>query len=103
MSAAPTTASEELGGAAAAPALEVKNLEVDYRVRGIWREVLRGISFSIERGTSYGLVGESGCGKSTAALAIVQYLPRNGRVRSGENRIAGRYVVSLKLYLKHIS
>ena len=84
----PTTASEQLGGAAAAPALEVRDLEVDYRVRGIWREVLRGISFSIERGTSYGLVGESGCGKSTAALTAIRYLPRNGRVRSGSVEVA---------------
>jgi peptide/nickel transport system ATP-binding protein len=96
MSAAPTTASEELGGAAAAPALEVKDLEVDYRVRGVWREVLRGISFSIERGTSYGLVGESGCGKSTAALTAIRYLPRNGRVRSGSIEVAGVDVLRLR-------
>jgi peptide/nickel transport system ATP-binding protein len=78
-----------------APALELSDLDVTYRVRGIERQVLRGVSFTIERGRSYGLVGESGCGKSTAALAIVQYLPSNGRVRSGEIRIAGRDVVSL--------
>ncbi len=40
---------------------------------------------SIERGRSYGLVGESGCGKSTAALGIVRYLPRNGRVTGGHD------------------
>ena len=56
--------------AATAPALEIKDLCVDYRVRGVWREVLRGISFTVARGGSYGLVGESGCGKSTAALAV---------------------------------
>ena len=95
MSAAPTT-SEELGGAATAPALEVKDLEVDYRVRGVWREVLRGISFSVERGTSYGLVGESGCGKSTAALTAIRYLPRNGRVRSGSIEVAGVDVLGLR-------
>ncbi|HEV3403313.1 MAG TPA: ABC transporter ATP-binding protein [Gaiellaceae bacterium] len=77
------------------PALELVDLDVTYRVRGVERQVLRGVSLTVERGRSYGLVGESGCGKSTAALAIVQYLPRNGRVRSGAIRIAGRDVVSL--------
>ena len=96
MSAAPTTMSEQLGGAATAPALEVRDLEVDYRVRGVWREVLRGISFKVERGTSYGLVGESGCGKSTAALTAIRYLPRNGRVRSGSVEVAGVDVLALR-------
>ena len=67
----------------ATAALELRDLDVVYRVRGRDRQVLRGITFEIERGESYGLVGESGCGKSTAALAIVRYLPRNGRVSSG--------------------
>ena len=80
--------------AAAAPALDVRNLHVAYRVRGRDRAVLDDVSFTIERGRSYGLVGESGCGKSTAALAIVQYLPRNGSVTSGSIEIAGRDVVS---------
>ena len=62
------------------PALELTELEVAYRVRGIERQVLRGVSFTIGEGESYGLVGESGCGKSTAAFAIMRYLPRNGQV-----------------------
>ena len=45
-------------------------------------------------GESYGLVGESGCGKSTAALAVVRYLPRNGRVRGGRISIDGRDVLT---------
>ena len=77
------------------PALEIRDLDVVYRVRGRDRQVLREVSFSVGRGESYGLVGESGCGKSTAALAIVRYLPRNGRVRGGSIEIDGKDVVRL--------
>jgi peptide/nickel transport system ATP-binding protein len=80
---------------APATALQIRDLDVVYRVRGRDRQVLRDVSFSIARGESYGLVGESGCGKSTAALAIVRYLPRNGRVRGGSIEIDGRDVVKL--------
>jgi peptide/nickel transport system ATP-binding protein len=79
-----------------APALEVADLELVYRVRGVDRQVLRGVSFSIERGRSYGLVGESGCGKSTAALGIVRYLPNNGRVSGGRISVAGVDVLGLR-------
>ena len=81
--------------APAAHALELDELDVVYRVRGRDRQVLRGVSLTVARGEAYGLVGESGCGKSTAALAIVRYLPRNGRVRSGGIRIDGRDALSL--------
>jgi peptide/nickel transport system ATP-binding protein len=67
-----------------------------YRVRGIDRPVLRSVSLTIGRGQTYGLVGESGSGKSTTALAVVGYLPGNGRVTSGSIRVAGREVVGLK-------
>ena len=52
----------------AAPALALRDLELVYRVRGKDREVVRGISLTVDEGSSYGLVGESGCGKSTVAL-----------------------------------
>ncbi|NDC27590.1 MAG: ATP-binding cassette domain-containing protein, partial [Actinobacteria bacterium] len=65
------------------PTLELRDLRVAYRVRGIDREVLRGISLSIQPGEAYGLVGESGCGKSTAAFAAMRYLPRNGSITGG--------------------
>jgi peptide/nickel transport system ATP-binding protein len=79
----------------AGPVLDVSDLELVYKVRGVDRPVLRGVSFTIEKGQSYGLVGESGCGKSTAALAIVRYLPRNGRVSGGTVKVAGRDVHAL--------
>jgi len=78
-----------------APALEFEQLDVAFRVRGKDRQVLRGVNLTVARGESYGLVGESGCGKSTAALAAVRYLARNGRVRSGAIRIAGKDVLAL--------
>jgi peptide/nickel transport system ATP-binding protein len=78
------------------PALVLGDLDVHYRVRGRDRRVLRGVSFQVEPGESYGLVGESGCGKSTAALAIVRYLPRNGGVSAGTITVAGRDVLALK-------
>ena len=57
---------------------------------------MRGISLTVEQGSSYGLVGESGCGKSTVALSIVRYLPRNGRVVNGSLEVAGRNVLALR-------
>jgi peptide/nickel transport system ATP-binding protein len=83
------------GDPRATPALEVRNLDVAYRVRRRDMQVLRGISFSIARGEAYGLVGESGCGKSTVALAAFGALPRNGFVRDGTIRVEGRTLTSL--------
>jgi peptide/nickel transport system ATP-binding protein len=77
------------------PAIELEDLEVVYRVRGVDRSVLRGVTLTIDEGEAYGLVGESGCGKTTAALAIMRYLPRNGRVVSGAIRVAGEDLVRM--------
>jgi peptide/nickel transport system ATP-binding protein len=71
-------------------ALRVDELEIAYRVRGNDRAAIRGLSFEVGRGESFGLVGESGCGKSTVALALVRYLPRNGSVTGGSIAIDGR-------------
>jgi peptide/nickel transport system ATP-binding protein len=79
----------------AVAALDVRDLDVAYRTRGRDMQVLRGVSFSIARGESYGLVGESGCGKSTVALAALGALPRNGFVRQGAIRVAGQALASL--------
>ena len=79
----------------AAAALSVDNLEVAYTVRGIDRAVLRGVSFSIAPGEAYGLVGESGCGKSTTAYASMRYLPRNGKILSGRVLVDGDDVTNM--------
>ena len=90
-----TTPSPVPQGAGTAHALEVDNLEVAYTVRGVDRAVLRGVSFSIAPGEAYGLVGESGCGKSTTAYAALRYLPRNGKIVSGRVLVNGSDVTGM--------
>jgi len=80
---------------ASSPALRVEDLELAYLVRGIPRPVLRGVSFEIAPGESYGLVGESGCGKSTTAYAAVRYLPRNARITRGRILVAGDDITAM--------
>ena len=76
-------------------AIEVNDLQVVYTVRGIDRAVLRGVSFHIAPGEAYGLVGESGCGKSTTAYAAMRYLPRNGRIVGGQVMVDGQDVTKM--------
>ena len=51
--------------------------------------MLRGVSFEVAPGEAYGLVGESGCGKSTTAFAALRYLPSNGRITGGHVYVDG--------------
>ena len=76
-------------------AIELQDLEIAYRVRGVDRRVLRGVSFAIGQGESYGLVGESGCGKTTAAFAIMRYLPRNAKILNGSIRLNGEDMLEM--------
>jgi peptide/nickel transport system ATP-binding protein len=79
----------------AADTLSIEALSVDYHVRGRARRVLQDLDLQIARGSSYGLVGESGCGKSTVALAAVGYLPRNGFIGNGRILVDGRDIATL--------
>lgn len=80
------------------PVLDVRNLKKHFPVRkGLLRKVaghvyaVDGVSFSIARGQTLGLVGESGCGKSTVARAVIRLIEPT----SGEVRILGRDILSL--------
>ncbi len=70
-------------GDPATAALAVEDLHLAYMVRGTPRAVLRGVTFQVRPGEAFGLVGESGCGKSTTAYAAVRYLPDNAVVTGG--------------------
>ena len=76
-------------------ALEIDDLYLAYKVRGVPRAVLRGVSFSIRPGEAYGLVGESGCGKSTTAYAAMRYMPDNAVIESGRVLADGQDVTAM--------
>ena len=82
-------------GTAGPPALEVRDLRVSFRRRNRDLPVLKGVSLSIGPGEAYGLVGESGCGKTTLALAVVRYLAGIGCVDGGQILVDGRDVLAL--------
>ncbi len=76
-------------------ALSIQDLEMSYVVRGTPREVLRGVTFEVRPGEAYGLVGESGCGKSTTAYAALRYLPGNGLITGGSISASGENLMSM--------
>ena len=77
-----------------APLLEVHNLRVTLHTPRGPADALRGISFSLARGQTLGLIGESGCGKSITALALMGLLPERAVV-TGSLRFEGRELVGL--------
>jgi oligopeptide/dipeptide ABC transporter ATP-binding protein len=76
------------------PLLEVRDLQVDIPLpRGTVRAV-DGVSFSLEPGEAFGLVGESGCGKSMTLRAILGLLPRPARISGGSVMFGGMDLVT---------
>lgn len=74
----------------APPILSVKNLAVSYRTRKGAVDAVRDVTFDIRRGENLGLVGESGCGKSTVAYSMVNFLGPNGHITRGEVLFKGQ-------------
>jgi len=75
------------------PVLNIEDVSVAYKVRGGEIEAVQEVSFDIYRGETYGIVGESGCGKSTVAWAIVNFLGANGYVKRGHIKFQGQDLV----------
>ena len=79
------------------PVLQIKDLCVDFLDRGKSITAVDHLSLDIFPGETVGLVGESGCGKSTTSLAVMQLLdPHNSRISHGSIKLAGKELLSLK-------
>ena len=74
--------------------LEVEHLSIAYETRKGDVEAVRDVSFSIREGETVGLVGESGCGKSTIAYGIVNHLGPNGKITNGQIRFQATDLVN---------
>lgn len=72
------------------PILELRNVSISYFVRAGELKVVPDISLTLHEGEALGLVGESGCGKSTVAFAIMKYLGGAGRLTGGQILFEGR-------------
>lgn len=77
------------------PILEMQNVCISYVTRAGQIDVVPNISFSLAKGEALGLVGESGCGKSTVAYAIMKYLGGAGRITGGKILFDGRDMGSM--------
>ena len=73
--------------------LDVDNVQINYETRKGDVEAIQGVSFKVRQGETVGLVGESGCGKSTIAFGIVNFLGPNGKIMEGSIRFQGEELV----------
>jgi peptide/nickel transport system ATP-binding protein len=78
-----------------ARAVDIANLTISYRRRGRRFRVVSDLSLHIKPGEAYGLVGESGCGKTTVAMALMRYLPPNAIVEGGHILVGGEDLLTL--------
>ena len=75
--------------------LQVENLDLFYQTRRGEVQALQGVSLRVGKGEVVGLVGESGCGKTSLARAITGVIPRNARIRNGAIRWKGEDLLAL--------
>lgn len=64
--------------------LDVKNLSLSFNTEAGFKQALFDVSFSVEKGRTLALVGESGCGKTISALSVLRLLPKTAKITSGE-------------------
>jgi len=76
-------------------ALEVKNLSMHYDTLDGSVDAVKNISFNVKSGESFGLVGESGCGKTSVAMTLLQLQPENSVITQGSIKVDGKELIGL--------
>src|SRR2546428_611952 len=76
--------------------IEVDHLKTYFDTRSGTVRAVDDVSWTLEKGESLGLAGESGCGKTTTALSIIRLLPKNGRIVDGHIRYSGKDLATIK-------
>jgi oligopeptide/dipeptide ABC transporter ATP-binding protein len=78
-----------------APLLELQDLRTEFRLRSGTVVAVDGVSFAVDEGESVGIVGESGCGKSTTGLSVMRLLPDSASITGGAVTLLGRDLAGL--------
>jgi len=78
-----------------APVLRLQDLRTEFNLRRGSVVAVDGVSFDVDEGECVGVVGESGCGKSTTGLSIMRLLPTNGHLTGGSVTLLGRDLAGL--------
>jgi peptide/nickel transport system ATP-binding protein len=77
------------------PILSVRNLTTSFRVEGLWKPVVRNVSFDIAPRETLAVVGESGSGKSVTALSIMRLTPSGNSRIEGSIKLSGKELLTL--------
>ena len=75
--------------------LEVKNLSMHYDTLDGNVDAVKNVSFTVNSGESFGLVGESGCGKTSVAMTLLQLQPDNSVITEGSIKLDGKELIGL--------
>ena len=74
--------------------LDVKNLNLGFNCENGFKQALYNVSFSLDKGKMFALVGESGCGKTISAMSILQLLPKTAKITGGEIIYDGKNILN---------
>lgn len=77
------------------PLLSIRNLTLEYKTRKGYISAVSDVSFDLMAGQSMGLVGESGCGKTTIAMTLLRLSPDNAIIRNGQILLDGKDLLKL--------
>jgi peptide/nickel transport system ATP-binding protein len=77
------------------PLMDVEDLKMYYHTQSGWVRAVDGLTFNLDSGRGLGVVGESGCGKTSIAITLMKILPRNARIFGGKMIFDGKDLVKM--------